>query len=1150
MQYAQTAAEQLTLQARVAIADRRWEDALAFCEGALQLAPRHAEARTTFREALSGAGWMESPASEQRVLAVMFCDLERSTEVASSVGAEAWAERLREYHDACGAIIVNQFDGRIDKYLGDGILAYFGYPRAHNNDSAAALFAGLAILDRLRGWSDRLAGDGGVRPGIRIGVHTGPVLLSDVGGEWSRGGRELVGDTPNIAARLQEVARADTLVASEETIASAGAGFTTRRLPPTPLRGVRRPPQLFEVTTVARGDRRLEASPEVESPLVGRDLELAVIRRTLDRAREGAPAAVLVTGESGVGKSRLAREGAARFWAPGGESAVAGTSEYQSQTAFFAIARLVRRLSGIESEDSAGEAIRKLASRFEQDGADSTALVPLVATLLQLPLAQSPYPEPELGPRTLHERAIEGIAGWLARVAARKPLLCLIEDLHWADASSREVIAELLGRQIPGLALLLTARVPEFDIEAFRATVPAEFFEVVALEPLPLEAAKQIVAHRLGGSPDDPVVASVARDCGGNPLFAEELAALTARGALSPSSAPVPARLSNVLTARLDRVGRHRPLIQAASIVGEEVPRWLLREISNISETELDDALATVADSDVLRPDRSHTYRSYRFRHELLRRTAYLELPEAERSLGHGRVADALERRGGQWDAAEIVARHREEAGQHAEAARRWIEAAERAAAIGSTAEAMAHYSRVIPAREGSAEPGAAAATAPVRADVARRVPLLEMLAPEQRFAVDLRSTLGRGGLAAGTLGYHHPSTVSDFAHAFDVCRLGGGAAELLPAIIGLWTVYLVRADFQTCSRLVDQMRQASSAGGDTLAAEVASCVGYQLFYTGDFRAARAEFDRGLRLFADRDAAGDAAPTILPLTDAANLRKYYGAGAAGDTGPTFLPQDVRVANLTLCAITEWILGDGEAAVARANAAQLHAEALATAGIGHAVRKHHYSTAYASLYDAWRLGLAGEFESSAAAARQAIGIAEEHGLLEILLPATIHLAIASSHLGPPAEALPMLEAGVGAWQAGGAGLLLSYFVAQLADARWRAGDLSTALLASAEAARIGAQDGMYGAEIARIGAGIRRASGAPLEETLADLGRARDLARSAGAIPFELAATLDLLQLRPAPEPRAAVLDLLGRLRGLDESAIVRRARAALADGSR
>jgi tetratricopeptide (TPR) repeat protein len=632
------------------------------------------------------------------------------------------------------------------------------------------------------------------------------------------------------------------------------------------------------------------------------------------------------------------------------------------------------------------------------------------------------------------------------------------------------------------------------------------------------------------------VIARIANESGGNPLFAEELAmAHRANVAQGQPASSLPSRLSDVLTAKLDRVGRHRALVHTAATIGFEVPQWLLQAASGVSESELEAGLQAVVEADVLRVDRRRAYRSYVFRHELLRRVAYAQQTVASRVEHHGRIADALSDEGPPWGEPEVMAYHLSAAERYDSAASAWIGAAERSTAIGAYREAIQHYDRVlgvftsppvVPTPDNQS-------TSPVTDSA------LDRLSPQVRFGVDLQASLGRGSAFAATQGWRYAGTEADFAHALDLCRAAGTVPALLPALVGLWLTTLLRCDFVSGDALIAMAMEtvADQAESESdLLAEVEACAAYQDFFTGRLASARSHFATASQLFRAREASDESGPPT-------SLRRWA------------LPQEPWCTSLIMHALTELLLGNASESESRAAEAQLRAEALVNAQ--EAAGVYHYSAAIVSIYEAWRRALRGDPESSAVAAHETVALAEPHGHLELLLPANLHAGIAAVRMGSAAETRAGMEAGVAMWRASGARLLLPHFLVGLAEARLMTADPEGALEAIQEAVEltrendivdivVGRQrDLLLWPEVLRARARIRVTidSGA-IAYARDDLRGAIEAANSMSARLFELSAACDWVELEPAStEAHAALVRATDALSAGDDSPLATRARS-------
>jgi class 3 adenylate cyclase len=403
---------------------------------------------------------LHSPDAERRQLTVLFCDLVDSTRLATQLDPEDYREVVRAYQTAC-AEVIQRYSGHIAQYLGDGLLVYFGYPQAHEDEAQRAVRTGLAMVEALRALQPRLDAQYGIRLAIRVGIHTGVVVVGEMGG---RGRQEqlALGDTPNIAARLQGLATPDTVVISAATSRLVEGFFTCQALGAQDLKGVSQPLLVYRVVHASAAQTRLDvATPRGLTPLVGRDEEVALVQRRWDQAKTGMGQVVLISGEAGLGKSRLvqvlkdhvAAEPHARIEWRG--------SLHHQQSALYPVIDHLHRLLRWHPEDPLAEKLHRLEAALTASGMELSEAVPLVAALLSLPLPPS-YPSLTLPPQRQRQRTFDTLLAWLHAEAQRWPVLVIVEDLHWIDPSTLELLSLLIDQSAQArFCLALTAR-PEF----------------------------------------------------------------------------------------------------------------------------------------------------------------------------------------------------------------------------------------------------------------------------------------------------------------------------------------------------------------------------------------------------------------------------------------------------------------------------------------------------------------------------------------------------------------------------------------------------------------------------------------------------------------------------------------------------------------
>jgi class 3 adenylate cyclase len=612
------------------------------------------------------------PEAERRQLTVLFCDLVDSTVLASQLDPEDLREVVRVYQETCAKVIA-RFEGHIAQYLGDGLLVYFGYPLAHEDDAQRAVRASLDILEAMGTLNTRLAQDKSLRLAVRIGIHTGLVVI----GEMGRGGRQehlASGDTPNIAARLQGLAAPDMVVISAATHRLAQGYFGVEPLGPQPLKGVAAPVPVYRILGASMAQSRLDvATASGLTPLVGRESEVTCLLERWENSQDGLGQTVLLSGEAGIGKSRLVHVLSERVVGEGVPQLTWRCSPYHTNSAFYPVIDHLQRLLQWHRHETPDARLATLEQALRTAGLPLAEVVPLLATLLMLP-APERYPLLTLSPQQQKQKTQEAlVACWLAD-AAQQPVLVVWEDVHWADPSTLDLLGLLLD-YVPTarLLLVLTCR-PEFR----PPWAPRSYVTPLTLTRLTSPQSEEMVLRMTGGKPvPAEVLAQVVPKTDGVPLFVEELVKTIleeglvqedGRGYVLTGPLPslaIPATLQDALMARLDRLAVVKDVAQLGAVLGREFAYALLRALAPVDEMTLQHAFARLVEAELLYQRGLPPQATYVFKHALIQDAAYQSLLKSTRQQYHQRIAQVLE--AGFPDLVEtqpeVVAQHYTEAG-------------------------------------------------------------------------------------------------------------------------------------------------------------------------------------------------------------------------------------------------------------------------------------------------------------------------------------------------------------------------------------------------------------------------------------------------------------------------------------------------------
>jgi class 3 adenylate cyclase len=776
--------------------------------------PDNERATALARRAAPGRG-----DGHRALVTMLFADIAQSTELLESRGPEAMRDVLRIYRNAATESI-DRFGGSILQFAGDGVVASFGHPVAHEDDAQRAVLAGLALLERVAASGPQVRAALGTDVAVRVGVHSGRVVVAELtAGESAP---DIVGSAANVAARLQSEARTGTIVISDATRRLVEDTILVAPLGTRALKGLGQPMDVFEVVRPRAIHERRDQGGTADVPLIGRASASGQLAAAWAAVRDGADQrAVVVHGPPGIGKTRLVNELRLLVESDGGVVLWTGCLAYHQNVALWPIAHQIERALGLLTEADDHDRLAVLSAHFDRIGIDRSTALPLIAPLLNLETGTPPL---SVDPMALRAQTLEVLVRWLAVVASRAPTLVVVEDLQWADPSTLELLDLLARSPVPGLAIVVTSRDP---LDAPWGSMALD----IGLAPLTTEDTERLALALVGGLdlPDERRQLLVERS-GGVPLFLEELAR-TARNASEDES--IPLRVQELLASRLRAEGIDLRVAQLAATIGSEFDLEVLRTLSG---GEVDVALAALGDAGIVEPVEGDPAR-FRFTHVLLRDAAYETQVLDGRQQAHASIARVLDARPDASLAdAVLTAHHLDLAGEPGDAMPAYIRAAQLAQRSASHAEARRLLDRALELT--AAQPGS-----PERDISELTVRMLRSLST---------TTVG---------GYAHPDALVDFEAADTLSRRHLSRPEVFPAHLAIWAYFFTRGDHVTASLVIERLRQVtSSAEGAWFSPEAGSCVGFQEFFGGNLALARASLEAAWEGYMSRDDANRVSP--------------------------------------------------------------------------------------------------------------------------------------------------------------------------------------------------------------------------------------------------------------------------------------------------
>jgi class 3 adenylate cyclase/tetratricopeptide (TPR) repeat protein len=774
-------------------------------------------------------------AAERRQLTIMFCDLVGSTALSARLDPEDLRDLIREYHASASAEI-RRYDGFVAKLSGDGIMAYFGYPQAHEDDAERAVLAGLAIVDAVR--SVRPPADAG--PGaelvVRIGVATGNVVVGDLVGESVSERWAVVGETPNLAARLQAVAEPNSLVVSARTRQLAPGGFRYHSLGLRELKGLPSAVEIWQVTGKKATQSRFDAvHGKVLTPMIGREQELELLQRCWRRATAGEGQVVVIRGEPGIGKSRITQCFYESIENEPHRRLYFQCSPYHVDSALHPVISQIEHAAKLSSGDDAETKHRKLEALLGLREGDRGEALSLIASLLSIP-ADGKRPKLALDPQEQRKKTLAVLLARLEAMTREAPLVCIVEDLHWIDPSTLDLLRMVVDRASRLRLLLIITSRPEFEAP-WR---PGRHVTEIQPPRMTAHRVKEIVAGvTVGKALPDELLSQIVAKADGVPLFVEELTkTVLDAGVLSEDenryvlagSLPklaIPTTLHDSLMARLDRLPAEKSVAQIAAVIGRAFDYELLSAVAGLPKEELTRALARLEEAELIFQREPPPTPSFEFKHALIQDAAYQSQLKSVRRTHHESIARALEQRFPLIASTqpELIAHHYTEAGCVDQALKGWMRAGTRANERSANVEALRHFERAL-----------------------QLLPRIE--SAEERARQELPLQLARGMTLTAVEGYATPAVEHAYARALELCQEVGSDPQKFAALFGSWRIAITRPDLgqaRTLAVRLLELAQRLKAGELILTAH--GTVGITFIFLGEPAAAEESLRQVIALY-------------------------------------------------------------------------------------------------------------------------------------------------------------------------------------------------------------------------------------------------------------------------------------------------------------
>jgi class 3 adenylate cyclase/predicted ATPase len=965
---------------------------------------------------------------ERRRLTVMFCDLVGSTPLAERLDPEELRDVYRLFQQAC-ADEIERAGGHIARYMGDGLLAYFGYPRAQEDDARQSVRAGLAIIEQVLGMARELKSERGIELAARVGLHTGLVVVGEMGAGARRELDDVTGETPNVASRLQSMAAPNSVLISSATQALVSGYFQLESLGEKPIRGLSRPIAVYQVLNERQVGGRLEAQTSSElAPFIGRRREVSSMIDAWRAALAGSGQVVLISGEPGIGKSRLCKAFKDAIADDNHELLEVRGSAYHQNSAFYPVIDMLTRSFGIREDDSNEVKLARIDDEIAQFEGPREESAALVRSLLSL--AAEGQPAAFTMSDRQRRQLLNMLVSWALQSARRAPVLLMVDDLHWVDPSTMALLGQLVERSASERLMMVATFRPEIE--------PPWAGERVTYMPIARLGAQEVqdmAAGVAGGRMLPPeLLAQIAQRTDGVPLFVEELTrglleSRLLQGQVAPNSsgplgtAVIPATLHDSLMSRLDRLNGAKRVAQLGATLGREFSYSLIQALSGLDEPALRSSLARLQEADILRVTGTPPDATYVFRHALIRDAAYESLLRSNRQQIHRQVAQILTQQFKEVAETqpELIAQHYSAGGMLEEAIAAWQAAGVRSSERSAYEEAIVQYRTALELLE----------------------LLPESVEREQR-EMQLQVALAAPLLAARGYGSSDLEAAYDRAEALS--QKLGESPLTFTVLRGQLYLYLAHADYERAwQRAQDLVAIAERVKHPALAMGAELAQAMTLYFLGEHQRVREHVDSALEIY-----------------DPAQHRSR-GVRAGQDPG---------VSALALSALNLWMVGLPD---------QARDQLRRTLELADQI-DHPLSTLFALYYAC----LLHQMRREPADVERCVEIADTHGFTPGNHFQPMYRGWVLAHQGRTAEGIAMLRDGIARWRGSGSEVNVPQLLALLAEAYVLDGQGAAGLAVTDEALALAERTGQryWNAELQRLRGDLLRLDGAPPEEVRA------------------------------------------------------------------